>query len=88
MLVRCLPRCLPQNRAVSSRYALDSRGRLITEVTTPGAAPPLRYLVLGNAVRAGERGIYFLEAEARTGRRNPVTQPRRTNRDPLPLDAS
>lgn len=71
---------------MSSRLALDAHGRPIVVVTGyESGIPGTVYRVLGNDLPCGEPGVQWLGA--RTGRRNPVTAPRRTNRDPVPVDA-
>jgi hypothetical protein len=84
-----MPVTLP---GVSSRLARDSHGRLVCILTVPNGLPAgTRYVCIGNAAHvlvAGDRGrlFYFLEDERCTGRDNHVTQPRGSNRDPVPRD--
>lgn len=53
-----------------SRLALDKYGRPVVVVTTPSPGQPvgMRFLVIGNAVRAAEHEVYFLERDAAESR--------------------
>jgi hypothetical protein len=72
---------------VASRLERDAAGRLYAVISSPVPELPVgrALLVLGNEVASGADGT-FAFTRTRTGRSNPVTQPRRSNRDPLHLD--
>lgn len=61
-------------------------GQLYAIVTAPAPAAEvgLRFLVVGDGFTAGEPGVYFTGTPS--GRPNTVSAPRRTNRDPLPVE--
>jgi hypothetical protein len=73
---------------VSSRLALDGKGRRIVVITTPSAAQTIgmRFVVLGDALPCAEPGFIF--TGTKTGRPNTVTAPRRNGRDWVPVDAA
>jgi hypothetical protein len=69
---------------VSTRLALDADGRRIAIVTAPdvGLEVGMRFVVLANEV-----GSEVRFTGTPTGQLNTVTAPRKSNSDPLPVDA-
>jgi hypothetical protein len=73
-------------RPVDPVRILDEHDIIVEVVTptTPELPPRLRLYLRGNNLEAGGRGCGLLGE--RTGRFNEVTEPRRTNRDMVPVE--